>query len=69
MLASPLPTIGVDLVHTQVLAATKLGTHTTSSSSPSLPRTGAATGATVLAGLALAGGALLVRRYVVARPA
>jgi len=65
MLASPLPTIGVDLVHTQVLAATKLGTHTTNTSSPSLPRTGAAAGATVLAGLVLAGGALLARRFVV----
>jgi hypothetical protein len=63
MLASPLPTIGIDLVHTQALAATKTSTQT-STSSPSLPRTGAAAGATVLGGLALAGGALAVRRFV-----
>jgi LPXTG-motif cell wall-anchored protein len=64
LLSAPLPTIGVSLVHAQALAAEKVGTHT-DASSPSLPRTGAAAGMTVLAGLALAGGALVVRRYVI----
>ncbi len=63
MLAAPLPTIGVSLVHAQSLAALKLDSQT-STSSPSLPRTGAAAGVTVLVGLVLAGGALLVRRFV-----
>jgi hypothetical protein len=62
MLAAPLPTIGVDLIHAQALAAQKSGSEQIGG--PSLPRTGAAAGATILAGLALAGGALLTRRYV-----
>ena len=65
MLASPLPTIGIDLVHTQVLAAAKVGTKQTSTTTPTLPRTGAGVLATVLGGLLLAGGALTVRRLVV----
>jgi hypothetical protein len=63
MLASPLPTIGVDLVHTQVLAAAKFDTRKTSSTTPALPKTGAS--GTVLGGLLLAAGALTVRRFVV----
>jgi len=64
MLTSPLPTIGVDLVHTQALAAAKFNSRQTSDG-PSLPRTGAAAAGTVLGGLLLAAGALLVRRLVV----
>jgi len=64
MLAAPLPTIGVSLVHAQSLAAMKVGSQTTNTSEPRLPRTGAAAGATVLVGLVLAGGALVVRRLV-----
>jgi LPXTG-motif cell wall-anchored protein len=61
LLGSPLPTIGVDLVHTQVLAAAKFGTHSDPVGT-SLPRTGAGALATVVGGLALAAGALAVRR-------
>jgi LPXTG-motif cell wall-anchored protein len=64
MLAAPLPTIGVSLVHAQSLAAVKLSSQTSNTSEPKLPRTGAAAGVTVLAGLTLAGGALVLRRRV-----
>jgi LPXTG-motif cell wall-anchored protein len=60
LLAAPLPTIGVDLVHTQALAAAKFGTKTRTD--PTLPKTGAGMLATIVGGLVLAGGALAIRR-------
>lgn len=60
LLADPLPNIGVELVHTQVLAAGNLTS--VKPSGPVLPKTGAGTAGAVLGGVALAAGGFGLRR-------
>lgn len=64
LLASPLPNIGVELVHTEVLAAGNIGGPSvpTNKNNPVLPKTGAGVAGVVASGLALALGGLGLRR-------
>jgi LPXTG-motif cell wall-anchored protein len=60
LLADPLPRIGVELVHTEVLAA---GNFTTvKPAGPILPKTGAGATGAVLGGVVLAAGGFGLRR-------
>lgn len=60
-LADPLPTVSVELMHSESLAAARF---TKVAAAPVLPATGAVAGSTALAGLGLAVGALLIRRWL-----
>lgn len=64
LLASPLPNIGVELVHTEVLAAGNIGAPTTpvKKNNPVLPKTGAGVAGVVVSGLVLAFGGIGLRR-------
>ena len=65
LLAAPLPNIGVELVHTEVLSAGSFGSVPASSSTPVLPKTGAGVAGVVAGGAALAFGAIGLRRRLV----
>jgi LPXTG-motif cell wall-anchored protein len=62
LLASPLPNIGVELVHTEVLAAGNLDDPAVKRTDPVLPKTGAGVASAMIAGLSLAFGGLGLRR-------
>jgi LPXTG-motif cell wall-anchored protein len=62
LLADPLPNIGVELVHTEVLAAGNFGSPVVKKATPVLPKTGAGTTGVVFGGLGLAVVGLGLRR-------
>jgi LPXTG-motif cell wall-anchored protein len=66
LLAAPLPNIGVELVHTEVLAAGNFDTPAVKkTSNPVLPKTGAGVAGVVVLGLVLTFGGLGLRRRLV----
>ncbi len=66
LLAAPLPNVGVELVHTEVLAAGNFqGPGATKTDKPVLPRTGAGVATAVIGGLGLAVGGFGLRRRLV----
>ncbi len=62
LLSDPLPNIGVELVHTEVLAAGNFGAPGQKKTGPVLPKTGAGAAGVVFGGVALAFGGLSLRR-------
>ena len=65
LLSAPLPNIGVELVHTEVLAAGNFGAPgVRKTSNPVLPKTGAGAAGVMFGGLGLAFGGLVLRRRV-----
>lgn len=62
LLTSPLPNIGVELVHTEVLAAGNLGGPAKAKGTPVLPKTGAGAAGVVVMGAVLATGGFALRR-------
>ncbi|HYZ94041.1 MAG TPA: hypothetical protein VFA34_16835 [Actinomycetota bacterium] len=62
LLGAPLPNIGVELVHTEVLSAGNFQDPIAKKNNPQLPRTGAGVGAAVIGGLGLAFGGFGLRR-------
>lgn len=65
LLADPLPNIGVELVHTEVLAAGNFASPGVKKDTPVLPKTGAGVAGVVMVGTALAFGGLGLRRRIV----
>lgn len=65
LLAAPLPNVGVELVHTEVLSAGNFGTAPAKkTNTPVLPKTGAGVAGVVTGGLVLAFGAIGLRRRI-----
>jgi LPXTG-motif cell wall-anchored protein len=62
LLAAPLPNIGVELVHTEVLSAGNFDTPAIKKTSTTLPKTGAGAAGVVAVGIALALGGFGLRR-------
>lgn len=62
LLSAPLPNIGVELVHTEVMAAGNFGDPAQKKGAPVLPKTGAGVAGVVVMGVVLATGGFALRR-------